>query len=86
LSLIASPSGFRRDMQLVNALNVSNARDEIPGIRAGDRPRLRIPALIDIVNDVFSLPFPSGSLVVIWVDVVLLAHNDSIGLKGLNSL
>jgi hypothetical protein len=78
----ASPLGLRRDPQLINVFIVSIAEDEIPGMRAGSRSGLRILALVNIVNDVFSLPFSSGGLVMIWVDVVLFAHKSSIGHIG----
>jgi ABC-type iron transport system FetAB permease component len=77
MSLNDSPLGLRLDLGLVNMSFVPSAGDEIPGMRAGGRPRLRIPALVSVVNYVFSLAFASGRLVMIGVDVVLLAHNYS---------
>jgi hypothetical protein len=62
---------------LVSEYFVLGAGDEIPGMRVGGCPRLRIPALVSVVNDVFSRALPSGSFIIIGVDVVLLAHNDS---------
>src|SRR5262245_2533634 len=79
MSLNDSPLGLRRDLGLVNVSFVPSAGDEIPGMRAGGRPRLRIPALVSDVNYVFSRAFPSGGLVMIGVDVVFLAHNYSSG-------
>src|SRR5262245_32741609 len=72
-----SPLGLRRDLRLVNVSFVPSAGDEIPCMRAGGRPRLRIPALVSVVNYVFSRALPSGRLIMIGVDVVLLAHNYS---------
>src|SRR5215475_10164835 len=77
MSLNDSPLGLRRDLRLVNVIFAPSAGDEIPGIHAGGRPRLRIPALVSVVNYVFSLALPSGRLVMIGVDVVLLAHKYS---------
>src|SRR5262245_26735381 len=77
MRLSDSPLGLRRDLRLVNVVFAPSAGDEIPGIGAGGRPRLRIPALVSVVNYILSLALPSGRLVMIGVDVVLLAHNYS---------
>ena len=75
--LIDSPLNLRLDPRLVNVIFASSAGDEVRGPAAGGRPRLRIPTFVDIVNNVLSVALPPGCLVIIGVDVVLLAHNDS---------
>jgi hypothetical protein len=83
MRLNASPLGIRGDPQIVSVfIFFSSAGDEIPGMRAGARSRLRILALISVVNDVFSLSFTSGCFVMIRVDIVLFAHKFSIGQIG----
>jgi hypothetical protein len=79
MSLSDSTLRLRRDLRLINRFFGANAGDEVPGVRAGDRSRLGIPSLVNIVNDVFSLALSPGCLVMIRVDIVLLAHNDSSG-------
>src|SRR5262249_34987406 len=57
---------------------LSGARDEIPTSTDGLRFRLRILTFVNVVNDVLPLTLPSGRLVMIGVDIVFLAHNDSL--------
>lgn len=78
MTLNGSNLGLSRDPLFVNALIVSIAGDEIPGVRAGARSGLSVSAFVNIVNDVFSLSFPPGCLVMIRVDIVFLAHKSSI--------
>src|SRR5262249_30010292 len=65
---------------------LSCARDEIPTSTDGLRFRLRILAFVNVVNDVLPLTLPSGRLVMIGVDIVFLAHNDSLHSKAESQL